>query len=192
VNRWRQGIWLSAIGAAVVIFGYWGCFTGSGIRSFEGSEGVFPLLCVLLGPVLTFIGLTLLSLDEIRWDDPFPGEGPDPMFAFALAMLLTWFTASLDLALPPDFNPAAMYALPLLILSRIATSRYLWYAAMVLITLVVVGNFAGPSIDSFRALVMAAVNRGIVVVALLAMTTLLNRRSRNAASSAPPTDSTIQ
>ncbi len=104
MNRWRQGIWLSVIGAAVVIFGYWGCFTSSGIRSFEGSKGVFPLLCVLLGPVLTFIGLTFLSLGEIRWEDPFPGEGPDPMFAFALAILLTWFAASLDLCASTRFQ----------------------------------------------------------------------------------------
>ena len=150
MNRWRQGIAVSLIGAAVVAFGYWGCFTESGIGRFEGNRGVFPLLSVLLGPVLTFIGLTLLSIGEIDWADPFPRDGPDPMFAFALAMLLTWFTASLDLVLPPDFNPAAMYALPLLILSRIATSRYLWYAAIVLITLVIVGNFSGPPIDSER------------------------------------------
>lgn len=183
MNRWRQGIWLSLIGGSVVIFGYWGCFSESGTRCFEGSRGVVPLLSMLLGPVLSFIGLTLLSLSEIRWDDPFPGDGPDPMFAFALAMFLTWLTASLDLVLPPDINPAALYALPLLILSRIATSRYLWYAAGVLVTLVIVGNFAGPSIDSSRALTMAAVNRGIVAVALLSMATLLNRRSRGTGSS---------
>lgn len=170
-----------------MVFGYWGCFTESSARRFEETRGVFPLLSMLLGPVLAFIGLTLLSLDEIRWEDPFPGDGPDPMFAFALSVLLTWFTASLDMVLPPDFNPSAMYALPLLILSRISSPRYLWYTAGVLIVLVVVGNFAGSPIDSSRALVMAAVNRGIVVVALIAMTALLNRRSRSDKPSASQT-----